>query len=66
MAVPKVDKAPQSNPRHPTTGAALVKVKSPAAGVANQQGDGNAALPAPASVLGTGINADLYVQGAEA
>lgn len=53
---------------HPTSGAALTKNVSPAAGHVPSAvtGDSRAGAYVTASVLGTGINADLLTQGAEA
>lgn len=53
---------------HPTSGAPLTKNVSPAAGIVPSAltGDSRAGAYVTASVLGTGINADLLTQGVEA
>lgn len=53
---------------NPTSGAALTKNVSPAAGHVPTAltGDSRAGAYVTASVLGTGVNADLVTQGAEA
>lgn len=53
---------------HPTSGAALTKNVSPAAGIVPSAitGDSRAGAAVTSSVLGTGINADLVTYPTEA
>jgi len=53
---------------HPNTGAALTKNVSPAAGIVPSalSGDARAGAAVTASVLGTGINADILTYAPEA
>ncbi len=62
------NKTDQATGCHPTSGAALTKNVSPAQGVVPGAitGDSRAGAYVTASVLGTGINADLVTQTAEA
>lgn len=62
------NKTNQATGCNPTSGAALTKAVSPAAGIVPSAvtGDSRAGAYVTASVLGTGVNADTVTQGVEA